>query len=113
MARIIITYIVPLLLPTAMYFAWTLWVRKQVKANRAKAKAEGLEHTEGDHTEPEDYEIRMPWFRLIMAGVGLTLVGLILSVFFGPKNEPGSTYKPPYEKNGTIVPGEYVPPKTN
>ncbi|MBL4613815.1 MAG: hypothetical protein JKY27_02925 [Magnetovibrio sp.] len=113
MARIFITYILPLLLPTLMYFAWTVWVRKQVQANRAKAKTEGLKHTEGDHTEAEDYDIKMPWFRLILTGVGLMLIGLVLSVFFSPKNEPGSTYRPPYEKNGTIVPGEYVTPKSN
>lgn len=87
-------------------------MRKQVRANRAKAKAEGLEHVEGDHTEPEDYDIKTPWFRLILAGVGLMLVGLVLSVFFGHKNDPGSVYQPPYEKNGTIVPGQFVAPKS-
>lgn len=109
MARIILTYALPLLLPTVLYFAWALWVRKQVTANRAKAEAEGREHTPGDHTEPEDYDIKMPWLRLILAGVGLMMVGLVLSVFFGPKNAPDSIYQPPYEKNGTIVPGQYVP----
>jgi len=109
MVRILITYILPLALPTIFYFAWTVWVRKQVQTNRAKAKTEGLEHTEGDHTEPEDYDIKMPWLRLILAGIGLMMVGLVLSVLFGPKNEPGSTYQPPRMENGNIVDGQFVP----
>lgn len=109
MARIIITYLIPLLLPSVMYFAWTWWVRKQVQANRAKAQAEGLEHVDGDHTEPEDYDIKTPWFRLILAGVGLMIVGLVISVFFGPKNAPDSVYQPPHMEGDTIVPGQFVP----
>jgi len=106
MARIIITYILPLALPTLLYFAWTLWVRKQVKSHRAQAAADGVI---GDHTDPADYEIKTPWFRLILAGVALMIVGLVLSVFFGPKNAPDSIYQPPHLQGDTIVPGQYVP----
>ncbi len=110
MARIFISYILPLVLPTVLYFMWIQWVRKQVMANRAKAKAEGTpEGVHGDHTEPEDFDIKMPWFRLILAGVTLTLVGLVLSVFLGPKNTPDSIYRPPYEKDGVIIDGEFTP----
>jgi len=110
MARIMLTYILPLLLPTAMYFVWVSWVRNQIRANRAKAKAEGREHVEGDHTEPEDFDIKTPWFRLIFAGVVLMTVSLVGSVIFGVHNPPGSVYQAPYEKqDGTIQPGEYVP----
>ena len=106
MFRIILTYVLPLVLPTILYLAWTSWVTKKVRDNRAKAKAEGVE---GDHTEPEDYDIKTPWFRLILAGVGLLVVTLILSLFFGPKNPDGSVYQAPYMDGDTIVPGQFVP----
>ena len=106
MARMIITYFLPLVLPTVLYFAWTLWVRKQVQSHRAQAAAEGVP---GDHTEPEDYDIKTPWFRLVLAGVVLMMVGLVLSVFFGPKHAPDSIYQPPSLQGDTIVPGQYVP----
>ena len=106
MLRMIITYILPLVLPTVLYFAWTLWVRKQVQSHRAQAAANG---GEGDHTEVTDYEIKTPWFRLILAGVVLMMVGLVLSVFLSPKNPPQSTYQPPHLQGDTIVPGQYVP----
>ncbi|HEY9081409.1 hypothetical protein [Magnetovibrio sp.] len=106
MVRIFLTYILPLILPTVLYFAWTLWVRKQVERHRAQAQAEGVE---GDHTDPADYDIKTPWFRLILAGVVLMIVGLVISVFFGPKNAPDSVYQPPRMQGDTIVPGQYVP----
>jgi len=106
MGRMIITYILPLALPTALYFAWTVWVRNQVRANRAKAKVEG---GAGDHTNPTDFDMDTPWFRLILAGVALMTVGLVLSVFLGPKNAPNSVYQPPHMQGNTIVPGQYVP----
>lgn len=117
MVRILITYVIPLFLPTVMYFIWAAWVRKQVEANRQKVAAaasegEGEGGGEGDSISAEDvapYEIRTPWFRLILAGAGLVVVGLILSFFFGPKNPPESVYQPPRIENGQVVPGQYVP----
>jgi len=105
MLRIIVTYILPLALPTVLYFVWTAWVRKQVRTNRAKARSEGT----ADHTEPEEFDLKTPWFRLILAGVILMAVGLVLSVFLGPKNAPDSVYQPPRMENNTIIPGQYVP----
>lgn len=119
MVRILITYVIPLFLPTVMYFIWTAWVRKQVEANRQKVAAAantgggGSESEgEGDAISADDiaaYEIRTPWFRLILAGAGLVVVGLILSFFFSPKNPPESVYQPPRIENGQVVPGQYVP----
>ena len=106
MFRIVLTYVLPLLLPTVLYLIWTAWVTKKVRANRAKAKAEGVE---GDHTEPEDYDIRTPWFRLILAGVALLVVSLVVTVLFGPKNPENSVYQPPRLEGDTIVPGQFVP----
>ncbi len=111
MVRIFFTYILPLALPTLMYFAWVAWVRKKVQAKRTKAQAEGVEHVDGD--DPADYDIKTPWLRLILAGIGLTAVGLVLTMVVFGQNEPGSVYQPPYVKeDGTIVPGQYVAPKT-
>jgi len=105
MLRIIITYILPLALPTVLYFIWTSWVRKQVRANRAKARSDATT----DHTEPEEFDIKAPWFRLILAGVTLVAIGLVLSVFLGPKNAPDAVYQAPRMENNTIIPGQYVP----
>lgn len=111
MVRILISYVLPLALPTVMYFVWTAWVRKQIEANHAKL-ASGSGDAEGNEITAEDvkaFEIRTPWFRLILAGAGLVMVSLILSVFLGPKNPPGSVYQPPHVVDGKIVPGQYAP----
>ncbi len=90
MLRIVITYILPLALPTALYFAWVVW--------RRKSKA------------PEEKpQIPMPWFTLILAGLILMSLGLVMSVVLGPKNPPGSVYQPPRLENGKVVPGQFVP----
>ena len=113
MVRILISYVIPLLLPTVMYFIWTAWVRRQIAAKHAqKAATTGESQSEvGEITadEVEAFEIRTPWFRLILAGAGLVLLGLILSIFFGPKNPPNSVYQAPHIVDGKIVPGEFAP----
>lgn len=98
MIRILITYIIPLALPTIMFFIWSAWARKRLKAKHAT-----------DEEAQEAFEISTPWFRLIIMGVVLMAVGLILSVLFSPKNPPDSIYKAPYIENGRIVPGQYGP----
>jgi len=106
MVRILVSYVLPLLLPTAMYFLWAAWVRRRIEAEHAQNAAAGAEITA---EEVERYEIRTPWFRLILAGVGLMTVGLMIGVLFSPKNPPDSVYQPPREVDGQIVPGQYVP----
>lgn len=106
MVRIIITYILPLLLPTIMYFAWASWVRKKIAANHAQAQ------NDDDTVTAEEiaaYDIKAPWFRLILAGVILMGVGLLLTVFLSPKNPPDSVYQPPRIENGKVIPGHYAP----
>jgi len=110
MARIILSYFLPLALPTVFYFAWTMWVRKQVTANRARARAAGAQNEHGDHTEVADFDIATPWFRLILAGVVLMMVSLVLSVFIGGKNPQGSVYQAPRMQGDTIIPGQFVAP---
>ncbi|MCW8914898.1 MAG: hypothetical protein OQK24_03475 [Magnetovibrio sp.] len=109
MVRIIFTYVLPLALPTLIYIAWTLWVRNKVRTNRAKAKAEGLDVEQGDHTHVGDYDLKMPWVRLVFAGVGLMMVALVLSVMLSPKNPEDSIYVPPHMDGDKIVPGQFLP----
>lgn len=106
MARILISFVLPFVMPTVIYFLWTAWVRKKIMAQHAK---DGDANADITADEVEAYEIRAPWLRLIIAGVVLMLVTLMLSVLISPKNPPGSVYQPPYEQNGKIVPGQYVP----
>jgi hypothetical protein len=113
MVRILVSYVIPLLLPTMMYFIWTAWVRKQIAAKHAKQTAFiGEGQTDADEItadEVEAFEIRTPWFRLILAGAGLVLLGLVLGVFFGPQNPPDSVYQAPRIENGKVVPGQFAP----
>lgn len=109
MVRIIITYVLPLLLPTILYFGWASWVRKKIAASHAQAQSEDDTVTA---EEIAAYDIRAPWFRLILAGVILMGVGLLLSVFLSPRNPPDSVYQPPRIENGKVIPGHYAaPPK--
>ncbi len=108
MTRIILSYFLPLILPSVLYFAWTIWVRKQVIANRAQAT--GNPNAPADHTEVADFDITTPWFRLILAGVVLMAVSLMLSVFIGGKNPPGSVYQAPRMEGDKIIPGQFVAP---
>jgi len=98
MFRIIITYIVPLILPTVMFFIWSAWVQRKIKREHANSE-EAI----------EAFEISTPWFRLILTGLGLMIVGLLLSVLLGPKNPPDSVYQAPRIENGKIMPGKYAP----
>lgn len=109
MVRIFISYVLPLFLPTVIYFIWTAWVRKQIAAKHAQNAADADDGDEVTAAEVAAFDIPTPWFRLALAGVGLVLVGLMLSVFFGPKNPPDSVYQAPYVKDGKVVPGQYVP----
>jgi len=95
MIRIFFTYALPLILPTIMFFIWTAWARRRIDVNHESAE--------------EAFRIKTPWFRLILAGVGLMVVGLLLSVLLSPKNPPQSTYQAPRIQNGKIVPGQYAP----
>lgn len=83
MIRILLTYIVPLLLPAVIYFLW-------------------LKYTAGRASPRE-----MPWPWLVGAGLFLALVVFIGLVLLG--GEPGGDYVPPHLENGEIVPGHFRP----
>lgn len=104
MLRILITYILPLVLPSILFFGWASWVRKKIAAQHAQAQAD-------DDTITADeiaaYDIKAPWFRLILAGIILMGIGLLLSVFLAPPNPPDSVYVAPRIENGKVIPGHY------
>jgi hypothetical protein len=82
MIRILLTYVLPLILPTVLYL---LWLRFAVARGRA----------------PE-----VPYVWLLLAGlvlVTITVFGLTLS-----GGTPTGRYQPPHLEDGRVVPGRVV-----
>ena len=88
MMRILLTYILPLALPTLVYVIWSTMAARR-----------------GDDTEPLS---QGPWFALIVAGFALILAALVATVMFGGM-DPEGEYIAPYSKDGKIVPGHIEP----
>lgn len=87
-----------MLLPTIMFFIWSAWIRRKIAAQHAS-----------NEESVEAFKIQTPWFRLILGGLGLMVLGLLLSVMLSPKNPPDSIYQAPRIQNGQVVPGRYAP----
>jgi hypothetical protein len=89
MPRELLTLVVPLLLPTALYLVWLRTARWSETADAVWWRG-------------------MPWLWLAAGGVALAaLVLFVVTVHFGVST-PG-TYVPPHVENGRIVPGHIVP----
>lgn len=91
MARIFIEYLLPIILPTALYAIWLAWQRRRaiaMGAARVPAWEEG------------------PWFWCILAGVALSLVVFVVTALFWG-HPPGAKYQPPQVINGRVVPGQF------
>lgn len=88
MLRVLLTIVLPLILPTALYLAWVRTAQ---------------------WTEPGGVRWRaLPWLWLVGAGTLLLLIVLVVvNVRFG-NAEPG-VYVPPRWENGHIVPGHIEP----
>ncbi|HXV25405.1 MAG TPA: DUF6111 family protein [Alphaproteobacteria bacterium] len=83
--RLALTVILPLLLPSAIYFAYVFLAREGPRDGQAA-----------------------PWFWLLASGLALSVAALIvLSNLEGA--EPGSVYHPPREVDGRIEPGFFGP----
>ncbi len=83
MGRVLVTIIVPLVLPTALYLVWRLWLGRTVTVSST-------------------------WVWLLVAGLALSSLTLIfLSVDFGAPRE--GVYVPPHVENGRVVPGNIEP----
>jgi len=91
MLRVLLTIVLPLLLPTALYVLWATAFRPVRRNGAALWRA-------------------LPWIWL--AGMGVALLAIVLfvvTVHFGAPQE--GVYVPPRWVNGHIVPG-HVQPKT-
>jgi len=90
MARVFLTIILPLLLPTLLYATWVMWTRRA---------------TGRSAVPPLD---SLPWLWLATAGIVLTAGMLtLISLRVGSSGE--GVYVPPRVINGTIVPGHLEP----
>jgi hypothetical protein len=89
MPRFLLTIVLPLLLPTALYLVWVT-TRRRPQHNGAVLWT------------------ALPWMWL--AGAGIALLGIVLfvvTVHFGAPQE--GVYIPPRWQNGHIVPGHIEP----
>jgi hypothetical protein len=89
MLRVLLTIVLPLILPTAIYLVW-------MRATRW-AQPDGVTHWGA-----------VPW--LWLAGIGALLLAIMLfvvTVHFGT-SQPG-VYVPPQQQGGHIIPGHIEP----
>jgi hypothetical protein len=89
MPRVLLTIVLPLLLPTAVYLLWVTALRP-TRQNHASLWS------------------ALPWVWLAGAGIALlALVLFVVTVHFGRPQE--GVYVPPRWENGHIVPGHMEP----
>ena len=89
MPRILVTIVLPLLLPSALYLLWMAVLRP--------SRSDGATRWTG-----------LPW--LWLAGAGVVLLAIVLfvvTVHFGEPQE--GIYVPPRWQDGQIIPGHVVP----
>ncbi len=87
MTRLLLQYLLPLLLPAAIYLGW-VWLAQRT----GKGRADGFTLQEG------------PWFWLVTAGLALMVAGLVFTALMGQGQMEG-TYKPPRFEGGRVIPG--------
>lgn len=85
--RRLLTILIPLLLPTLLYFGYILIGRQRGTASGAASRD-------------------IPWLWLGVAGLLLLAVTLVASALFGGA-EPGSHYEPPQLIDGQVQPGGF------
>jgi Family of unknown function (DUF6111) len=92
MPRVLLTIVLPLVLPTALYLVWVTTL------GRPQRNGVTLWMT-------------LPWMWLAGAGIALLAIVLfVVSVHFGGQQE--GVYVPPRWQNGHIVPG-HIDPKSD
>ena len=82
MIRILLTYVVPLIVPAVIYFLWL----------RFRGGAREREH---------------PWPWLI--GAGILLTAIVLAGFALLSGTPDGIYEPAHLEDGKLVPGRFRP----
>ena len=93
MSRILLQYVLPLLLPAAVFLVWVLLTRK-----RSGSKQTAMERLQ-----------QGPWYWLVVAGFALMAAGLAY-VGLTQGTKPGGSYKAPHYEGGRIVPVGTVKP---
>ena len=89
MLRVLLTIVLPLVLPTALYLLWVRTTQWEDGGGAMRWRA-------------------LPWLWLAVAGVVLlALVLFVVTVHFGT-SEPG-VYVPPRYEGGRVVPGHIEP----
>ncbi len=83
--RVALTILLPLLLPSIVYFTYAFLAGD----DRRNAQA-------------------VPWFWLLATGLVLAVIALIVLATLGGA-EPGSVYHPPREVDGRVLPGYFGP----
>ena len=96
MLRIFLTVVVPLLLPTAGYLLYILFIERR----RARA--------EETHTRAP-WWVTAPWHWLVLGGVGLLALTLG-TVAFTSGAPPHSPYTPAYLEDGKLIEGTQSAP---
>lgn len=91
MVREILSVLLPLLLPTATFFAWVSLRNAYIR------------HHGGDVPPVE----RGVWFWLALSGGVLVLLTLAVSALLAPGGTPEDRYIPPAVIDGKIVPGHF------
>ena len=89
MSRVLLQYILPLLLPTAIFVLW-LWF------------------TTGREDKREEFVARLqagPWFWLVVSGIVL-VAAVMIWAGLSQGSDPGKVYVPPRFEGGRILPGE-------
>jgi Family of unknown function (DUF6111) len=88
--RRLLTILIPLLLPTLLYFGY-IWFGRQRAAPSPSAAPSARD---------------VPWLWLGIAGLLLLAVTLVASALYGGA-EPGSHYEPPQLIDGQVQPGGF------
>ncbi|MGE0715022.1 MAG: DUF6111 family protein [Alphaproteobacteria bacterium] len=84
MIRILLTTVVPLLLPLAIYVGWVVLARRAAAGVGAAA--------------------RIPWTSLLLAGF-LLMAATMVGVAFLGGTQPWADYQPARWQGGVVVPG--------
>lgn len=90
MARVVLSILLPLLLPTALFFLYAWYVARRARVTGAEPR-----------------EIDVPWSWLAIAGCVLALLSLLVN-FLYVGTETGTRYEPPRLEDGKIVPGRVL-----
>jgi hypothetical protein len=101
------TYVLPLILPTAIYVLWRLIVSRHPAGASTDGTSAGPTGGAAALASGEDLWRDAPWPWLAAAGALLLAAVLLLGVFLHG-SPPAGHYVPPRLEDGHIVPGELL-----